>query len=133
MSGRVIEDQYFNVLPPRDGLNILLAVTAVSQSQDLTALLLPVAFDKNRDDHVFLTLVALTTNVFLSFSPAVIVVNPATVGQAGGVGYCIPAGTRERFRISRKVDKSLNFIGTGVGGLYIGVSSHTSQFGVGSQ
>lgn len=133
MSGVVVEKQYFNVLAPRDGTVINLVTSAVAANLALTALLLPVAADLNRDDHVYLTLVASGADVFVNFSPANVTLVPATTGQASGVGLRIPAGTSIRVRISRKIDKVLNYIATGAGNLYVYPSSPTTQFGVGSQ
>lgn len=129
--------QFFNDLPPRDGGCVALAATSTVAHQDMTALTLFKAFDKNKNDSVFVTMIADGCDIYVNFSAAgtTPALSTTETSQASGVPFLLPQGLPFSFRVIKLVDEVLSYItATGkTGTLRLYASSHISQSGVGSQ
>ncbi|MBA2683260.1 MAG: hypothetical protein H0U66_02040 [Gemmatimonadaceae bacterium] len=133
--GAFVEDQLANVQPPRRGECFALAVDATARPYDLT----PLAFGgvavegtAARRNETFVTLRALTGDVYVQFSPVTASDLDQTAVLAAGSalsypnthGFVIPAGQEMRVRLDRSRDRFVIVKTTTTATLFFRASSH---------
>lgn len=131
------EHQAANVVPPRRGKIIALAVDATARPYDLRALDLAgyIGGDKPDSRHVYLDLQAVGGDVWLQFSPDTQNdLNPAAALAAGSPlaydnthGSRIPQNAERSVRIDRSVDKWLT-VRTSSGAATLILSASSESF-----
>jgi hypothetical protein len=116
--GQMAEEQAANILPPRRGEVLALAVDATARGYALGSLALggatPEGAATGRQE-IYVTVQAVTADVWLYFAPATASdLDPATAVAAGGTlsfantyGWRVPSGTEQAFRLNRAQDKFL--------------------------
>lgn len=133
--GAFVEDQAANVQPPRRGECFALTVDATARPYDLSAVAfggVAVEAGAARRNETFVTLRALTADIYVHFSPtATSDLDPAAVLAAGSAlsyptthGFVLPVGTEIRVRLDRSRDKFMVVRTAAAATLYFRASSH---------
>jgi hypothetical protein len=132
------EEQASNVLPPRRGEVLALAVDATARAYSLTSLTLAeksVEAATSQRIALYLTVQAVTADVWLVLSdgtasdldPTAAVIAGGTLAFANSYGWRIPSGTEQAFRVDRSKDTHLVCrTSSGTATLLIRASSHST-------
>lgn len=109
-------EQSDNIVPPRRGYVLALTVDSTARAYDLTKLPLGAVFRPGAPDYVYLTLTAVTNDIYLYFDTQGVTVDldNTAVNTAGSaftatsmlstMPQVLPAGTTQQFRINRRDD-----------------------------